>query len=40
LRGRNRPVLGEINWIAVAVGLGLYALTLRYHAAWFGASPW
>ena len=40
LQGRNRLVLGEINWIAAAVGLGLYALTLRYHAAWFGASPW
>ena len=39
LQGRNRLVLGEINWIAVAVALGLFALTLAYHQAWFGASP-
>ena len=40
LQGRNRLVPGEINWIAVAVGLGLFVLTLVYHQAWFGASPW
>ncbi|GAB4360261.1 MAG: NnrU family protein [Immundisolibacter sp.] len=40
LQGRNRLVLGEINWIAVAVGLALFVLTLVYHQAWFGASPW
>jgi len=39
LQGRNRLVLGEINWVAVLVGLGLFALTLAYHQAWFGASP-
>ncbi len=39
-QGRNRLVLGEINGIAVAVALGLYALTFAYHQAWFGASPW
>jgi uncharacterized membrane protein len=38
-QGRNRLVLGEINWIAVAVALGLFGLTLVYHQAWFGASP-
>jgi uncharacterized membrane protein len=39
-QGRNRLALGEINWIAVVVALGLYALTFAYHQAWFGASPW
>ena len=39
-QGRNRLALGEINWIAVAVALGLYALTFAYHQAWFGASAW
>jgi uncharacterized membrane protein len=39
-QGRNRLVLGEINWIAVAVALGLYALTFANHQVWFGASPW
>lgn len=39
-QGRNRLVLGEINGVAVAVALGLYALTFAYHQAWFGASPW
>lgn len=38
-QGRNRLVPGEINWLAVAVALGLYALTFVYHQAWFGASP-
>jgi uncharacterized membrane protein len=39
-QGRNRLVLGEINWIAVAVALGLYALVFANHQAWFGGSPW
>ena len=39
-QGRNRLAPGEINWIAVAVALGLYALTFAYHQAWFGASAW
>lgn len=39
-QGRNRLALGEINWIAVVVALGLYALTFAYHQPWFGASPW
>ncbi len=38
-QGRNRLVLGEINWLAVAGALGLFGVTLAYHQAWFGASP-
>jgi uncharacterized membrane protein len=38
-QGRNRLVLSEINWIAVAVGLVLYGVVLVFHERWFGASP-
>ncbi len=39
LQGRNRLVPGEINWLAVGIALGLFGLTLAFHQAWFGASP-
>jgi len=37
--GRNRLVLGEINWPLVAASLAIYAIVLYFHAAWFGVSP-
>jgi uncharacterized membrane protein len=39
LTGRNRLVLNEINWTLFAVSLALYAIVLKFHAAWFGVSP-
>lgn len=40
LSGRNRLVLGEINWIAVLGGLAAFGLVFWFHEAWFGGSPY
>lgn len=39
LRGRTRLVLGEIGWLRLGVGLGLYAVLLAVHTWIVGASP-
>ena len=38
--GRNQLRLGEIGWLRVAAGLGLFALFLLLHSWLFGRSPY
>ena len=39
LSGRNKLVISELNGWAALVGIGLFALVLYFHHAWFGVSP-
>ena len=39
LRGRNKLVLSELNIWGALAGIGLFALVLYFHQAWFGVAP-